>query len=55
MRVLVTGGSRGIGSDICEMFKKDGHEVIAPTREELDLSQPFSFIPDKIDILINNS
>ena len=55
MRVLVTGGSRGIGSDICEMFKKDGHEVIAPTREELDLSQPFSFIPDKIDILINNA
>ena len=55
MKVLITGGSRGIGSDICEIFKKDGHEVIAPTREELDLSQPFSFIPDKIDILINNA
>ena len=55
MRILITGGSRGIGSDICEIFKKDGHEVIAPTREELDLSQPFSFIPDKIDILINNA
>ena len=55
MRVLITGGSRGIGSDICEIFKKYGHEVIAPTREELDLSQPFSFIPDKIDILINNA
>jgi 3-oxoacyl-[acyl-carrier protein] reductase len=55
MRILITGGSRGIGSDICEIFKKYGHEVIAPTREELDLSQPFSFIPDKIDILINNA
>ncbi len=55
MRVLITGGSRGIGSDICEIFKKYGHEVIAPTREELDLSQLFSFIPDKIDILINNA
>ena len=55
MKVLITGGSRGIGSDICEIFKKYGHEVIAPTREELDLSQPFSFIPDKIDILINNA
>ena len=55
MRILITGGSRGIGSDICEVFKKYGHEVIAPTREELDLSQPFSFIPDKIDILINNA
>lgn len=55
MRILITGGSRGIGSDICEIFKKYGHEVIAPTREELDLSQSFSFIPDKIDILINNA
>ena len=55
MRILITGGSRGIGSDICEIFKKYGHEVIAPTREELDLSQPFSFIPEKIDILINNA
>ena len=55
MKILITGGSRGIGSDICEIFKKYGHEVIAPTREELDLSQPFSFIPDKIDILINNA
>jgi len=55
MRILITGGSRGIGSDICEVFKKYGHEVIAPTRKELDLSQPFSFNADKIDILINNA
>jgi 3-oxoacyl-[acyl-carrier protein] reductase len=55
MRILITGGSRGIGSDICEVFQKYGHEVIAPTRKELDLSQPFSFNPDKIDILINNA
>jgi len=55
MKILITGGSRGIGSDISEIFKKNGHEVIAPTRDELDLSQPFSFIPDKIDILINNA
>lgn len=55
MRILVTGGSRGIGKDICDKFIKEDHEVIAPTREELDLSQPISFIPDKIDILINNA
>ena len=55
MRILVTGGSRGIGKDICDKFIKEGHEVIAPTREELDLSQPLSFIPDKIDVLINNA
>ena len=55
MKILVTGGSRGIGKDICDKFIKEGHEVIAPTREELDLSQPLSFIPDKIDVLINNA
>ena len=55
MRILVTGGSRGIGKDICDKFIKEDHEVIAPTREELDLSQPLSFIPDKIDVLINNA
>jgi len=55
LRILVTGGSRGIGKDICDKFIKEDHEVIAPTREELDLSQPISFIPDKIDVLINNA
>jgi 3-oxoacyl-[acyl-carrier protein] reductase len=55
LRILVTGGSRGIGKDICDKFMKEGHEVIAPTREELDLSKPISFIPDKIDVLVNNA
>ena len=55
MRILVTGGSIGIVKDICDKFIKEDHEVIAPTREELDLSQPISFIPDKIDVLINNA
>jgi 3-oxoacyl-[acyl-carrier protein] reductase len=55
LRILVTGGSRGIGKDICDKFIKEDHEVISPTREELDLSQPISFIPDKIDVLINNA
>lgn len=55
MRVLVTGGSRGIGKEICDVFSKKGHEVIAPTREELDLSKPIIATYDKIDILINNA
>jgi len=55
LRILVTGGSRGIGKDICEKFEKEGFEVIAPTRKELDLSQPFSLSTDKIDILVNNA
>ena len=55
MRVVITGGSRGIGKDICDKFIKEGHEVIALTREELDLSKPFSFVPDRIDVLVNNA
>ena len=55
MRVLVTGGSRGIGKDICDKFEKEGHEVIAPSREELDLSRSFLFTPENIDILVNNA
>ena len=55
MRVLVTGGSRGIGKEICDVFIKKGHEVIAPTRDELDLSKPITATYDKIDILVNNA
>ena len=55
MRILVTGGSRGIGKEICDVFLKNGHEVIAPTREELDLSKPITATYDKIDILVNNA
>ena len=55
MRVLVTGGSRGIGKEICDVFIKKGHEVIAPTRDELDLSKPITANYDKIDILVNNA
>ena len=55
MRILLTGGSRGIGKDICDVFIQQGHEVISPSREELDLSSSFTYIPEKIDILINNA
>ena len=48
MRVLVTGGSRGIGKEICNKFSKEGHEVIAPSREELDLSKDITIKFEKI-------
>ena len=39
-RVLITGGSRGIGRALAEKYKKEGYEVAVPSREELDLSDP---------------
>lgn len=60
--VLLTGASRGIGKAIFEKLVKEGYQVIAPTRKELDLADKFSVknyiksIKNKqIDILINNA
>lgn len=60
--VLLTGASRGIGEAIYQMLEKDGYEIIAPQRQELDLSNAISVnkylasIKDtRIDILINNA
>lgn len=41
MRVLLTGGSGGIGSSIKEELVSKGCSVIAPTSDELDLSSQF--------------
>lgn len=38
MRAFVTGGRGGIGSAVCEKFTREGHEVVAPGSNELDLS-----------------
>lgn len=58
-RVLLTGGSRGIGRAIYEELQ-DTYEVIMPKREELDLSDISSidrYFSDgkEFDILINNA
>ena len=55
MNVLLTGGSRGIGKSIKDLFEFHGHDVYSPTREELDLSKPISLPKCKFDIIINNA
>ena len=54
MKVLVTGGSRGIGRAIVALFIQKGHDVYSPTREELDLSKEFKLVDTNFDIVINN-
>lgn len=41
-RVLVTGGSRGIGKSIVGLYREHGYVVEAPGRSELDLAAPAS-------------
>jgi len=58
-RVLLTGGSRGIGKAIYEELK-DEFNVVSPSRAELDLSSLESIhnyfqSEPKFDILINNA
>ena len=61
-KVLVTGGSRGIGKAITEKFLEHGYEVTAPTRLELDLLDSESIEKyvqahkeDGFDIIVNNA
>jgi len=60
--VFITGAARGIGEAIYKKLKTENYKIIAPTREELDLSNNTSMYRYieahqnlKIDILINNA
>jgi len=55
MRVLITGGSRGIGQAITKEFEKHGHVVYRPTREDIDLTKSVSLKFIEFDIIINNA
>lgn len=60
--VFISGAARGIGQAIYQKLKKENYKIIAPTRQELDLSNNASMYRYieanknlKIDILINNA
>ncbi len=60
-RVLLTGGSRGIGKAIADLLaQKEGVEILAPTRAQLDLTKPASIADytrdlPPVDALINTA
>ncbi len=61
-KVLITGGSRGIGRSIVNVFNKNDYHVIAPPRNDMDLSSSKSIlnffsnpVNKQFDILINNA
>jgi 3-oxoacyl-[acyl-carrier protein] reductase len=61
-RVLITGGSRGIGLSTANKFKEQGYDVVVPKRDALDLSNPDSvheYITkhknEHFDVIINNA
>ena len=37
--VLITGASRGIGKSIAQFYIDKGHDVLTPTREDIDLER----------------
>jgi 3-oxoacyl-[acyl-carrier protein] reductase len=53
MKVLLTGGSRGIGKSILKIFEENNHDVYSPNREQLDLSGKISLDSPNYDIVIN--
>lgn len=61
-KVLITGGSRGIGKAIVQKFKDHGYEVFSPSRQELNLLDPNSIEnyvqlhkSDGFDVIVNNA
>lgn len=60
--VLVTGGSRGIGSAIVQRYEELGYSVLAPSRSDLDLRSRESIMQfieryrdNHFSILVNNA
>jgi NAD(P)-dependent dehydrogenase (short-subunit alcohol dehydrogenase family) len=56
MKILITGGSRGIGKSIVSIFRDNKHEVYSPTRDQLNLLDiDIKLVKTNFDIVINNA
>lgn len=55
MKVLITGGSRGIGKAIVNKFSSEYHEVFSTDSKNFNLNKNTDFSPLEFDILINNA
>ena len=53
MKVLVTGGSGGIGKSIVDLFNNKGLSVYAPSRNELNLLNEINLENRDFDIIVN--
>src|SRR4051812_32556257 len=58
---LVTGARRGIGAAVAAVYHAAGYRVIAPARDDVDLSSPEAVaayareVEGPVDVLVNNA
>jgi dTDP-4-dehydrorhamnose reductase len=57
MKIAVLGATGMLGSKTMELFKAKGHDLLAPSRSEVDLNYPYSlekfFKSNSFDALVN--